>query len=86
MKGKKINIDFISRCANDVGSLLRKIDDQFPPGNEFMLRHLGAASIHLNFFMRDLFEVLSGDKSIRCDKHEKQFVEQCGCDYKEKYK
>lgn len=86
MKSRKLNTDFISRTATQCGELFTRIKDQFPPDNEFMLRHLAAASIHLNFFMRDLFEVLSGDKTVRCDKHEQQFVEQCGCDYKEKYK
>ena len=86
MKKRKLNVEFISRCATDAGNILIKIKDQFPPDNEFMLRHLAAASIHLSFFMRDLFEVLSGDKTVRCDKHEQQFIEQCGCDYKEKHK
>lgn len=86
MDKNKINVDFISQCSVQMGTLFTKIKDQFPPQNEFMLRHLAAAAIHMNFFVRDLYEVMNGEKMGDLDEYEKKFVDNCGCDYKDKHK
>lgn len=82
----KLNIDLnlYANLVREVGDRIIHIKNIFPKGNEHLLKHLAAASIHLAYFSRDIFEIIQGEK-IDLDKNmEETFINECGCKMKEK--
>lgn len=74
--------DRIYKIILEITDRLKIINDIFPEGNEHILKHLAASSIHIALFLRDLSEI-SFDKKENYDKHkEDKFLEYCGCNFK----
>lgn len=84
MKDKKMIMENIGVHLLKIGELYRKITASFPAGNESLLKHLAASSIHLTLFSRDLAEILIGHKFPKEEETEKEFLQECGCDFNKK--
>ncbi len=75
----KIDAESIGRIAIEISDRYRQIIAIFPKSNEVVLKNLAASSIHMGLFMKDLYEVLEGEK-MNVDKSlEATFLEKCGC-------
>jgi len=73
----------------DIVSEIEKKITEIPPliDKEKLLKHLAAASIHITFFMNDLYEDIEGYEPFAIDKElEKIFIEECGCNLNKKGK
>lgn len=72
----------IATFSIEIQNRIKFISDMFPISveNKEILKHLAASSIHLTFFVRDLFDMVSGTTSQKDEELEKQFLEKCGCD------
>jgi hypothetical protein len=81
-----IDVEELGKLILEMTPRYRAIVELFPKGNESMLRHLAASSIHLAFFMRDFHDVHKGTKTAICPMHEKEFLKKCGCDFNTKDK
>lgn len=74
-----------------IGSIMLEITDRiklinriFPKENEKLLKHLAAGSIHLAFFVRDVYDYLENEKTSSDENSENRFLEECGCDFNKK--
>lgn len=57
---------------------IKAIQNIFNKENEFLLKDLASASIHLAFFIREILNNSNGDKTESSD-IEAKFLDECGC-------
>lgn len=69
----------IAKLALEITARYKHIKDIFPKGNDLILKHLAASSIHMALFMKEFYEILEGDKLDFDDRKLNKFLEECGC-------
>lgn len=74
----KIDYDQCAEMSVQISERIKIILENFPIANEKLLKNLAATSIHLAFFMRDIYDYKENKKTI-IDKDEKKFLDDCGC-------
>ncbi len=87
MKKNELDLEMMLSLTELIKDRIMLIMKVFPKSDdyEFLLKHLAAASIHMCFFARDLFDFTEGIPIKESDDNEKMFLEECGCkDEKEK--
>jgi predicted nucleotidyltransferase len=57
----------------------KKIIKLFPDGNEHILKHLAASTIHIALFMNDYGSIILGEKIADIGEKEQEFLKACGC-------
>jgi hypothetical protein len=73
--------DLILKLVLEIKDSFNCLLDILPTVNEDILKHIAASSIHLSLFMRDFHDLIIGKKTDIDPKLEKQFLEECGCDF-----
>lgn len=79
MTNKKIPIELIAATALEISDRFKLISKIFPKDKEPLLKNLASASIHMAYFVRDLYAHIEGDESLNLCELEKRFLAQCGC-------
>lgn len=80
----KIDNATLAKLVLEITERYKKIMKLFPKDNESILKHLAASSIHMAFFMRDIHDITQGVKTNIEKGLEERFVNECGCDFKDK--
>lgn len=80
-ENEKIDHELIACVVLEMTDRIKLIMKLFPKSEEKqnLLRNLAAASIHLAFFMRDIFTDSEGKEIKELEEHEKVFLNECGC-------
>jgi hypothetical protein len=78
-----LNVEEIFKTLLEIAYLHKKMVDLFPEGNEAILKHLTASTVHLSLFANDLRSILANRKIPRDEELEK-FLDKCGCDFNKK--
>lgn len=78
----QIDKKLVAKYILEINKKNKLIAQLFSEDNEHILKHLAAASIHMNFFARDLYEIIEGVKIDNDSNLENEFFDKCGCDFK----
>lgn len=62
-----------------IAASCKKICEAFPKENEYILKHVAAASLHMALFMRDFHEITYDTKICSSKEDEQRFFNECGC-------
>ena len=76
-------IELVAAVSLEITDRYRLIMKLFSNENHDLLKHLAASSIHMSWFMRDLYEHVEGiSPSDLHSELEEKFLDKCGCDIK----
>ena len=80
MNIKNIDTKKIAHVALEINDRVKLITRIFAKDKKLepLLRNLAAASIHMAFFMRDIYDHIEGNETVKID-NEDQFLNECGC-------
>lgn len=79
-----IDNELVGKILLEINERHKHLSNLFPDGNNHLLKHLAASSIHMAFFSRDLHDVITGTKTEIDKNLENKFINECGCNFKEK--
>lgn len=76
----KIQTDLIACTTVEIGDRIKLILKIFPEDEEVqtLLKHPASASLHIAFFMRDIYDYVEGNETNKIS-NEEQFLNDCGC-------
>ena len=86
MNESKIDKELVAAVTLEITDRYKLLLTLIPKelNREVFLKHLAAASIHTAMFLRDFYDYIEGKKITAPDKNEMEFIDNCGCDMKEK--
>ena len=81
MNKQKIDLDLISSLTLDITNRVKLMMKLFPEdkSKENLLRHLAAARIHFSFFMIDILDDATNEKTDIDEDLVNKVLDQCGC-------
>lgn len=75
----KINLDLMVEEILKIQKSYELVAFLMKEEKQDILKHIAAASIHIIFFMNDVYEYIEKDEIVLDDKYKELFLENCGC-------
>lgn len=82
MTDKKFDPQIIAALILEINSRMQLLHQFFTAKEEFLLKDLASASIHLSMFIRSVVEYHYGEEISKDKKLEEKFLRECGCKVK----
>lgn len=82
MNEEEIDLDMIGAVILEINDRLKLLLNIYPKdkNKEFLLKNLAAASIHITFFVRDLYNHENKQEKTNINEElESEFLKECGC-------